>query len=97
MSDVGLIEAGWNEVLRQIGPDTPRDQIDDTRLVFFAGARHMFLVLNKLKDEDQESIGHELLSFQEQLEARAAKESLSTRCVGGDGGAGRQARIPSND
>ena len=81
-----LIEAGWMSLQAEVFPsDMPAQDLADLRMVFFAGAQHLWASINAFLDEDHEptdadmqrmdAVNDELNEFVEQLKLWIAKEA----------------------
>lgn len=62
LTDEGkLIEAGWVGLRISIFPDgAPKDQLEEMRKAFFAGAQHLFASIMTILDEDREPTAADL-------------------------------------
>ncbi|WP_028164142.1 hypothetical protein [Bradyrhizobium elkanii] len=85
LADNGLlIEAGWVGLrLAVLHPNAPKDQLDEMRMAFFAGAQHLFSSIMVIMDSDREPtpadlhkmdlIDQELRKFAREFELRVAR------------------------
>lgn len=56
-----LIESGWVAMrLQSVNPGAPKDQLDDMRMAFFAGAQHLFGSIMSMLEPDAEPTANDL-------------------------------------
>lgn len=66
LTDKGkIIEAGWIVYrLAVVSPDAGKDQLEETRIAFFAGAQHLFSSIMTIMEEDKEPTDADMLRME---------------------------------